>query len=341
LAGLSPESALAMAETIGTEAVISGMGGEQLGGMLGAMDAAQMGAAFTDQALTEVAGKMTGDDAKNMDGESAVALLDAVITVMEPGEVGNKGSAADAGLVAALLGTMDSDQVQNAITPEMAADLAGKMAVSDVMLLDSDSAAAMVISMGAETAVTTMDQDSLTTMIGVMDAETIAQSLDGAAAGELVGALTGDNLESLGSDQVVGMANAMDAGQISELTADQANGMATAIAGDPSQVIDMEPESVAAMVSTMEASDLGVLGSDMVGSMVASMGADEIEGMSDDHLAEALETVGADYIGSGSSGFAEIATVETFVAYNLEAPDSLTEVMDSEGAASLFGSMFN
>jgi len=118
--------------------------------------------------------------------------------------------------------------------------------------------------------------------------------------------------------------------------------MATAIAGDPSQVIDMEPETVAAMVFTMEASDLGVLGSGMVGSMVASMGADEIEGMSDEHLAEALETVGADYIGSGSSGFADIDAVDTFMSEaNVEAPDSLTEVMDSEGAASLFGSMFN
>ena len=45
-----------------------------------------------------------------------------------------------------------------------------------------------------------------------------------------------------------------------------------------------------------------------------SSGIDEIEGMSDEHLAEALETVGADYIGSGSSGFADIDAVDTFMS---------------------------
>ena len=134
----------------------------------------------------------------------------------------------------------------------------------------------------------------------------------------------------------------MDAGQISELSSDQANGMATAIAEDPSQMTQMESDSVAAMVSTIEPSDLGVLGSDKVGTMVASMDSDQVQEMSSEHLAEALDTVGADYMGSGASGFDEVEAAETFMSEApVEAPASLTEMMDSEGAASLFSSMFN
>ena len=171
--------------------------------------------------------------------------------------------------------------------------------------------------------------------IGVMDAETISQALDGEAAGAIAGALTGDNLESLGADQAAGMANAMDAAQISDLTSDQANGIATAIADDPTQMTQMESGSVAAMAATLDAEDLGVLGSEMVGTMVASMDSDQVQDMSPEHLAEALDTVGADYMGSGASGFDEVESAETFMSEApIEAPASLTEMMDSEGAAS-------
>ena len=133
----------------------------------------------------------------------------------------------------------------------------------------------------------------------------------------------------------------MDAGQISDLTSDQANGMATAIAGDPSQMAQMESDSVAAIAATIDASDLAVLGSDMVGTMVASMDSDQVQEMSPEHLAEALETVGADYMGSGASGFDEVDAISfSIVEAGIEAPSSLTEMMDSEGAADLFGSMF-
>ena len=95
------------------------------------------------------------------------------------------------------------------------------------------------------------------------------------------------------------------------------------------------------MAATMEASDLGVLGSEMVGTMVASMDSDQVQEMSPEHLAEALDTVGADYMGSGTSGFDEVEATETFMSEaSVEAPESLTEMMDSEGAADLFGSMF-
>ena len=47
-------------------------------------------------------------------------------------------------------------------------------------------------------------------------------------------------------------------------------------------------------------------------------------------------------MGSGASGFDEVESAETFMSEApIEAPASLTEMMDSEGAASLFGSMFN
>ena len=142
---------------------------------------------------------MEHDHVQGMDGESAAALLEGVITVMEPGELGNKGSAVDAGLVAAMLGAMDSSQVQDVITPEITADLAGKMEASDVALLDSDSAAAMMDSMGAGTAVEAMGQDSLATMIGVMDGQAITETLDSASAGAIAGALSQDNLQSRGA----------------------------------------------------------------------------------------------------------------------------------------------
>jgi hypothetical protein len=55
-----------------------------------------------------------------------------------------------------------------------------------------------------------------------------------------------------------------------------------------------------------------------------------------------LDTLGADYMGSGASGFDEIEVISsTIVEAGIEAPASLTEMMGSEGAASLFGSMFN
>ena len=104
----------------------------------------------------------------------------------------------------------------------------------------------------------------------------------------------------------------------------------------------MESDSVAAIASTIEPSDLGVLGSDMVGTMVASMDSDQVQEMSPEHLAEALDTVGADYMGSGASGFDEVEASEKFMSEApVEAPASLTEMMDSERAASLFSSMFN
>jgi hypothetical protein len=46
-------------------------------------------------------------------------------------------------------------------------------------------------------------------------------------------------------------------------------------------------------------------------------------------------------MGSGTSGFDEVEATETFMSEaSVEAPESLTEMMDSEGAADLFGSMF-
>jgi hypothetical protein len=118
--------------------------------------------------------------------------------------------------------------------------------------------------------------------------------------------------------------------------------MATAIAEDPSQMVQMESDSVAAIAATMDPSDLGVLGSDMVGTMVASMDSDQVQEMSTEHLSEALHTVGADYMGSGANGFDEVEATETFISEApVEAPASLTEMMESEGAASLFGSMFD
>jgi len=99
---------------------------------------------------------------------------------------------------------------------EMAADLAEKTEVSDVALLDSDSAAALVVSIGAETAVATMNQDSLGAMVGALEAEIIPRFLHEGVAGQLVGARAGENPESLGPDQATCMANAMDDGQISE-----------------------------------------------------------------------------------------------------------------------------
>jgi len=96
------------------------------------------------------------------------------------------------------------------------------------------------------------------------------------------------------------------------------------------------------MVTAMEATDLNVVGSGIVESTVASMGLDELEGMNADHLAVAFDSVGSDYMGSGISGFSDIDAVDTFMLEaSLEGPDSLAGVMDSEGAASLFGSMFN
>ena len=64
--------------------------------------------------------------------------------------------------------------------------------------------------------------------------------------------------------------------------------------------------------------------------------------MGSEHLAEALETVGADYMGSGASGFDEVETTETFLSESqIEAPASLTDMMDSEGAANLFLSLIH
>ena len=75
--------------------------------------------------------------------------------------------------------------------------------------------------------------------------------------------------------------------------------------------------------------------------MVASMDSDQVQEMSPEHLAEALDTVGADYMGSGASGFDEVEAISfSIVEAGIEAPDSLTEMMDSEGAADLFDSMF-
>ena len=106
-------------------------------------------------------------------------------------------------------------------------------------------------------------------------------------------------------------------------------------------MLELDSDSVAAMAATMEASDLGVLGSDMVGTMVASMDSEQLGDMSTEHIAEALDTVGADYMGSGASGFDEVEATETFMSEAaVEAPDALTEMMDTEGAASFFGSMF-
>ena len=113
------------------------------------------------------------------------------------------------------------------------------------------------------------------------------------------------------------------------------------IADDPGQMVEMESDSVAAMAATMDAADLGGRGSEMLGTMVASMDSDQVQEMSPEHLAEALDTVGADYMGSGTSGFDEVEAAETFMSEAVvEAPESLTDMMDSEGAADLFGSMF-
>jgi hypothetical protein len=96
------------------------------------------------------------------------------------------------------------------------------------------------------------------------------------------------------------------------------------------------------MAATMDAADLGGLGSEMLGTIVASMDSDQVQEMSPEHLGEALDTLGADYMGSGASGFDEIEVISsTIVEAGIEAPASLTDMMDSEGAASMFGSMFN
>ena len=64
--------------------------------------------------------------------------------------------------------------------------------------------------------------------------------------------------------------------------------------------------------------------------------------MSLEHLGTALDTLGADYMGSGATGFDEIEAISsTIVEAGIETPASLTEMMDSDGAASLVGSMFN
>jgi hypothetical protein len=134
----------------------------------------------------------------------------------------------------------------------------------------------------------------------------------------------------------------MGAEQISGLSSDQAAGMVAAMSEDPTHMLELESDSVAAMAATMDAADLGGLGSEILGTMVASMDSDQVQEMSPEHLGEALDTLGADYMGSGASGFDEIEVISfTIVQAGIEAPASLTEMMDSEGAANLFGSMFN
>ncbi|GIS93367.1 MAG: hypothetical protein CM1200mP22_06040 [Dehalococcoidia bacterium] len=92
------------------------------------------------------------------------------------------------------------------------------MDASDVALLDSDSAAAMMDTMGASSAVAVMEQDSLAAMIGVMDGNSIVATLDSNAAISITQALTEDNLSSLGAEQAAGIVGVIDASSISELS---------------------------------------------------------------------------------------------------------------------------
>ena len=75
---LGPEAAIGMFETIGANTVATDFTGDQLGGLIGALEPSQIGESLTPDVLLEAAGKMTIDHFHNVGGDQAAAMVETL-----------------------------------------------------------------------------------------------------------------------------------------------------------------------------------------------------------------------------------------------------------------------
>jgi len=337
---MGAESAAAMMESMGFDHALVG-GGEQMAGIMGAMDATGMGQ-FDPGQMTQAFDTMVAGDIRSfMGADSAIAMLDTVVAGQTAVEAGDKL----AGLVGAIdptqyghdisketvldafgamtvdqaltmggeqlagvIGIMDTQQVGNMTTEDKAA-FTHEMTGQDIQqFMSSDSAFSMFTSFTAEQ--TTSFQDGqLGGMFGAMDADKITEiaSFGGEVLSGAVGTMPGTDFQNVGSDSAMAIYDNM-ADKIGNLEGEQVAGLLGAM--DHDQITqNIDSSQVFDLASSIQATDWGLVGGDSTVAMMEGMGVSQVvelegtqvAGMVNNLDADQFQSLGAEQVGQIAS----------------------------------------
>ena len=237
---MDAESAAAMMEAFGFDHALAG-GGEQLAGIMGAMDGADLGR-FDSSQITEAFDKMEGSHFGFMDAESAAAMMDSLGF--------DQALAGGGDQIAGILGAMDGADLGSFGGGQLA-EAFDKMEGGHFGLLDGDSAIAMLDSIGIDQAVAG-GGDKLAGLMGAVDPSQYGQDISKEEVIQAFDAMGFDQALTMGGDNLAGVFGVMDVADLASLDA-----------GLMGQAYDQ-----------MKGADFGFMGAESAAAMIDSFGFD-------------------------------------------------------------------
>jgi hypothetical protein len=226
------------------------MGGDNLAGMFGAMDASQIGGFDPADVLTAIT-QMQGEHFQFLDSESAGGLL-VQIGIEQAVNL-------DASQLAGFFGVLEGAKISEFGQDQIVA-ATGAMSARDFQLVAADSALAMYSGMGGDQALN-LQGDQLAGLFGSMDL-TAYQEVGAAQVFAVINAMGIDQAAGVGGENLAGMFGTIDNAQLGSFDPAQLFQVAFSIGGDQFQA--MGAENAQGIIQNMGI-DLAVnLGSDQL-----------------------------------------------------------------------------
>ena len=356
---IDAESAAAMMESFGFDHALAA-GGEQIAGILGAMDGADLGR-FDSGRLAEAFDQMEGGHFGFMDAESAAAMMESF--GFDHALAG--GGEQIAGILGAMdgadFGTFDSSQIGEAFE---------QMEASHFGFIDSDSAIAMLDSIGIDLAVDG-GADKLSGLMGAMDPAQYGHDISIESVIQAFDAMGFEQALTMGGDNLAGIFGVMDAADLGRLDPEQMGQAYDQMKGGDFSFIDAESaaammesfgfdhalaaggEQIAGIMGAMDQAGLSQFDAEQLGQAYDAMKGSDIRSFMDPNSAAAmLETIGIDQaaIGGGEKLAGLVGAIDP-AQYGqqidketvLEAFDALTVdqalTMGGDNLAGIFGVM--
>jgi len=145
-----------------------------------------------------------------------------------------------------------------------------------------------------------------------------------------------ENLGLLGSEQILGVATAMDGNHFQTLEAPQLLSLTTGVGASDINALGSDVLSVIA--SNLEVEDLASLGGELAGGIFGLVTDETLSTFDDGRIEAALTALDADFFNAGSADFANLVGGNTvFDQIDFESPQALVDLLGDQGTQDFFG----